>query len=354
MALGEAFCIVCGKGGELTSGRLCETCFRERTTLSSLTETMQLFRCPKCMMVLQAGRWGRLEPEELHHGMVQTNLEVDKRAEALGVAMHSETVDERNTKLTIQVSGYIDGLEFGDEHDTIVRVSDAVCPTCTRKAGNYYEATVQLRSSGRRLSEDELAVVRATLDELLESMEPDPMFFITSESAVTGGWDIVMGSKSLSRSWGRFLIKRFGGSTKETNTVVGYKDGQDITRLTLLYRKPAFDIGDVIRLRNADWLVAKWQKDGAILASITRRERTGVTWRDLEKSNVLSRTVDQLDVEIINRDSSAAEFLDPRDWKVRAVGLPFDDDGTSETLRVALLADEWVALPNLSRTDGGD
>lgn len=351
MTLGDSFCIVCGTGGDLTSGRICESCFRQRTTLSNLTETMQLFRCPKCLMVLQAGRWGTLEPEELHHGMVQSNLEVDERAERLGVAMLSEPVDDRNTKLSIQVTGFIDGLEFTDAHETIVRVSDSVCPTCTRKAGNYYEATVQLRSSGRRLSEDELAAVRATLDELLDSMEPDPMFFITSESAVTGGWDVVMGSKALSRTWGRFLIKKFGGSTKETNTVVGHKDGEDVTRLTVLYRKPAFDIGDVIRLRNADWLVAKWEKGGAILTSISRRERTGVTWRDLEKSNVLSRTVEQLDVELINRDSSAAEFLDPRDWKVRAVALPYDDDGLSDTLRVALLADEWVALPNLSRAE---
>ena len=351
MALGDSFCIVCGSGGDLTSGRICESCFRERTILSNLTETMQLFRCPKCLMVLQAGRWGRLEPEELHHGMVQSNLDVDKRVEGLAVAMLSEAVDDRNTKLSIQVSGFIDGLEFDDSHETIVRVSDAVCPTCTRKAGNYFEATVQLRSSGRRLSEDELTAVRITLDELLDSVETDPMFFITSEGAVTGGWDVVMGSKALSRTWGRFLIKKFGGSTKETNTVVGHKDGVDVTRLTVLYRKPAFDIGDVIRVRNADWQVAKWEKSGAILASITRRERTGLTWRDLEKSNVLSRTVDQLDVELINRDSSAAEFLDPRDWKVRAVALPYDDDGLSDTLRVALLADEWVALPNLSRAD---
>ena len=352
MSLGEAFCIVCGGDGELTPGRLCEGCFRERTTLSTLSETLQVFRCPKCSMILQEGRWGRLEPEEMYHGLIQQGLQVDSRAEAMGIGIHSEPVDDRNARLEVQVGGFIDGLEFSDEHSTIVRVSDAVCPTCTRKAGNYYEAPVQLRSSGRRLSKEELAVLRDTLDELLERMDPDPMFFITKEGAVTGGWDVVLGSKSLSRSWARHLIKRFGGSKKETNTVVGHKDGEDVTRLTVLYRKPAFDIGDVIRFRSEDWLVATWQKDGATLHSVARRERIGATWRDLEKANVVSRIVEQLDVEVMNRDSSAAEFLDPRDWKMRTIALPFDDNGSSESLRIALISDDWVALPNLSREGG--
>ncbi|GIR66830.1 MAG: hypothetical protein CM15mP71_0560 [Candidatus Poseidoniales archaeon] len=40
------------------------------------------------------------------------------------------------------------------------RMSNGVCLTCTRRAGNYFEATVQLRSSARRLSEEEFQTLR--------------------------------------------------------------------------------------------------------------------------------------------------------------------------------------------------
>jgi len=39
---------------------------------------------------------------------------------------------------------------------------------------------------------------------------------------------------------------------------------------------------------------------------------------------------------------------------VRTVSLPFDDDGSNMSLRIALIGDEWVALPDVRRNPGGD
>ena len=44
--------------------------------------------------------------------------------------------------------------------------------------------TVQLRSSGRKLSETEYNNLRATLDLVIESLSDDPMFFVTNEGPV--------------------------------------------------------------------------------------------------------------------------------------------------------------------------
>ena len=57
------------------------------------------------------------------------------------------------------------------------------------------EATVQLRSTGRKLGEDEFNSLRSSLDDVIENLSDDPMFFITNEGPVTGGYDVVMGSK---------------------------------------------------------------------------------------------------------------------------------------------------------------
>jgi nonsense-mediated mRNA decay protein 3 len=348
MALGKAFCVLCGNEGELTSERLCTPCFKDRTTLSILPETIQGFRCPKCMMYLHEKRWGHHPDEEYEEGLVTESIEVHNDTEALGIGILREVMDDRNTRLSVQVSGFIGGLEFESIHSTMVRISNAVCPTCTRKAGNYFEATVQLRSSGRRLSESELKSLRDTFDDYLGGIDPDPMFFINSEGDVQGGYDMVLGNKALARGWTKHLLRNFGGTSKETNSVVGRKDGEDLTRLTISYRKPAFDIGDVIRRKDKYWLIASWQKEGAIISAIEQLQRTGLTWRDLEKTNVVSRVSEHIVIEVLNRDSSAAEFMDPSDWKVKAVSLPYDDDGVQSSLRIALIADEWVALPTLA------
>ena len=134
---------------------------------------------------------------------------------------------------------------------------------------------------------------------------------------------------------------------KETNSVVGRKDGADLTRLTLLYRRPAYDVGDVVRWRNSLWRISSWSNDGAVLSKIEYSQRTGLSWRDLEKAQVLSRQRDHIVVELLNVDSSAGEFLDPLNWRTSTVRLPYDHQGDG-SVRLAEVEGEWVALPRLT------
>lgn len=302
-------------------------------------------------MYLESGRWGHLSDDVLHDHRVNDALRIHEKAEALEIGFAAEIIDDRAARVSIQVHGFLDNFEFNDEHDLLIQTSNMVCLTCTRRAGNYFEATVQLRSSGRKLSEDELNAVRVSLDEMMAEMEPDPMFFITKEGTVVGGWDVTMGSKALARSWGRHMVNRWGGHIKETNTIVGQKDGVDVSRLTLLYRKPGYDVGDVIRFREKHWLVQSWQKDGPLLLALDYKEKTGASWRDLEKTVVACRWVEQTEVDVLNRDASVAEFMDPNDFRMRSVRLPHDDDGKQSRLRVGWVIDEWVAIPRVRNPD---
>ena len=232
------------------------------------------------------------------------------------------------------------------------RMANGVCLTCTRRAGNYFEATVQLRSTARRLSEEEFQRLRATLEVVLEKLSDDPMFFITTEGPVTGGYDVVLGSKGLARAWGRHLISEYGGMVVETNSTVGRKDGVDVTRLTLLYRKPGYEIGDVVQWRHHVWRPSSWTKDGAIMERVDRQERTGATWRDLESAKVVAQKHEILRVDFVNEDASVGEFLDPQNWSMQSVRLPYEH---SPGRRGLLLRydDEWLALPYMA-IDGED
>ena len=283
---------------------------------------------------------------------IRENLILEERAKKVAVDFSVQEIDQRTNRLHVEVTGTIDGYEFHDSHSPLLQTSNAVCTPCTRKDGDYFEATVQLRSAGRKLNEEELSSLRSTLDELLQSMEPNPMFFVSKEGPVTGGWDLQLGSKSLARTWGRKLTRSFGGSVKESSTVVGVNEGIEVTRLTLSYRKPAYSIGDVVRFKKSLWIVDSWQKDGPILRKVDRFERSGATWRDMESSSVECTRAEQSTVQVLNRDSSAAEFMDPTDYKVSTVALPYDDDGETVELRIGFIDGEWVALP-VSGKGGG-
>jgi nonsense-mediated mRNA decay protein 3 len=344
--LGGDFCVVCGAEPPLYHERMCEQCTRIRSTIAKVPQHIQYFQCASCHLYDVGGRWVEVSIDDLQEELLNRNLQVDESASGLVTKITAEVTDDRNTILHLELTASIHGLRFEEQHVVTLRRSNGVCLTCTRRAGNYYVATVQLRSAGRRLSDDELEELRASLDEVIAGMSPDPMFFISSESEVQGGYDVILGSKGLARAWSRKLLRKWGGQCKETNSVVGHRDGADITRLTILYRRPGYDIGDVVRWRDILWRVSGWTGDGAVLARIEWIERCGASWRDMEKATVLCPLAKQYEVEMVTQDSSAGEFLNPDTWTPTTVRLPYDHSGGS-TILVAKVEGDWVALPSL-------
>ena len=346
MDLGGEFCLVCGAEPPLFSDRMCEKCTRDRVTLVKVPKNVPWTRCARCGIIEFQGKWSDVDPDDLWHELVQRNVEFHVGIEDLELGLVPQEVDGRHTLIHLEVEGLIDGLLYSEKHTMRARMSNGVCLTCARRAGNYFEATVQIRSSARRLSEEEFQVLRTTLDDVLREMPDDPMFFITSEGPVTGGYDVVLGSKALARAWGRHLISKHGGQVTATTSVVGRKDGADLTRLTLLYRKPGYALGDVIRWRGDLWRPSNWSGDGAVIEKVEKRERTGATWRDLENANVVAQRKDFFYVDSISEDASVAEFLDPNNWKMTAVRLSFEHE-RGRKLMLARIDGEWICLPRL-------
>ena len=345
--LGGEFCLVCGADPPLYGDRMCETCLRARTVLARVPENVPWVRCARCGIVEIDGKWEDTTEENVWDELLHRNLVVHERAEDIQLAMESVKVSDRHTLLHIQLEGVIENLLFQEEHTMRARMANGVCLTCTRRAGNYFEATVQLRSTARRLSEEEFQRLRATLDDVLDKLSDDPMFFITTEGPVTGGYDVVLGSKGLARAWGRHLVTEYGGMVVETNSTVGRKDGVDVTRLTLLYRKPGYEVGDVVQWRHHLWRPSAWTKDGAIMERVDRRERTGATWRDLESANVVAQRKNALEVDFITEDSSVGEFLDPNTWAMASVRLPYEHVAGRQGILIRH-DDAWLALPHLA------
>ncbi|GIT10901.1 MAG: hypothetical protein CM1200mP32_03940 [Methanobacteriota archaeon] len=60
---------------------------------------------------------------------------------------------------------------------------------------------------------------------MLENMEPTPCSSSPKGAPVTGGWDLQLGSKAMAKNWGGRLVRSFGGTIRETSTVVGSNDG---------------------------------------------------------------------------------------------------------------------------------
>ena len=120
MSDGE-FCIVCGASPPLTTDRMCEPCLRDRTSLSVMPERIQQDRCSKCGFHEIRGRWSVIDSNDLADLRIRASLGVEDRAKQVSVEFAVEEIDDRTSRLHVDVSGIIEGYEFSDSHEVLYR-----------------------------------------------------------------------------------------------------------------------------------------------------------------------------------------------------------------------------------------
>ncbi len=241
MGTGE-FCAACGRTGlELVDG-ICAECTMDRTVLVRAPQRVNIVLCPTCGARQVGSHWERAGTSPLLTGVDLTPA----------LELHPEvgvrTVRWEETGSSALLHQYIGrvSLRFrGIEREVAVpltaKVDHRTCPECSRKSGHYYTAQLQLRGTldGPR---EKTAALRARLDaqwdNLMTEARADWREAISWREALPEGWDYYLVNTMAARSLARLAQRRLGAEMKESATLYGRKDGQDLYRVTICVRVP--------------------------------------------------------------------------------------------------------------------
>ena len=227
-------------------------------------------------------------------------------------------MDPHKFRAKISCEGDYQGRNLVSDLKTEVQIKFQVCQTCSRQAGGYYEAILQIRTKRKELLDTAVDMVYNELD----TSSSD--FFTTEAGAVRGGYDFQLSSTDKARSVSRDLMIKLGGHVTETNTLVGRKDGKDLLRHTFGVRLPSVKVNDYLFIDEKVWKVSRLDRRRAklVLISAPYTQKT-VEVDGLRNSPILDSP---LDVQIVsNRDSEyllldpftlqTVEARSPKDWK---------------------------------------
>ncbi len=81
-----------------------------------------------------------METDPLADLRVRDALEIDSRAENLNIGFSVEIIDERTSRIHVDVSGEVETFDFADSHEVLLQTSNAICLPCTRKDGAYVDS----------------------------------------------------------------------------------------------------------------------------------------------------------------------------------------------------------------------
>jgi len=339
------FCVKCGKDESVADG-MCIECFLEGKEIAVLPHHVDLDRCTNCEEFFVEGQWRELDLEEAVEDSAVAVLKAIPEARVLSVGTTSEELDPRNFLVTVEADTSIGGFESTSTVTTTVRVKNTVCKRCSRQLGNYYEATIQIRSASGTLGDDVRdEIVRRIRNDVESAAKNNRGLFITKVTEVTGGVDILLSSISTGRTLAHDLANSYGGEYKESSKLVGKtEEGNDMHRLTYLVRLPEYHVGDIVRVNDEIYRLNWIGKNGGKVTRLRDFRETTIKRADMQSVRTIIAKDDLKEVTVVSRSSGEIQVLHPGNYATVDIRVP-ENAEIGETVRVASVDGELFYVP---------
>ncbi|UGV41347.1 NMD protein affecting ribosome stability and mRNA decay [Methanococcoides orientis] len=254
-------CPKCGAETKRLYKNVCRKCFLEQFTLAVLPLVLHTRICSKCNARFDRNKWrDEGDLEDIAIRTVEDELFIHDEADDVEVSIDPREMTPHLYKVRVGIDAMVEGEPLHQELKAEVRIIREACDRCSRMAGGYFEAILQIRAANRIVTPEEIDSCKLISAEMVEKLwkKGDRFAFITDCIDSKDGADLYLGSANAGRQICKSIVSEIGGTFSESPTLYSHKDGKDLYRITFSMRLPEFmpgDIilfkGDVIEIRNS-------------------------------------------------------------------------------------------------------
>ncbi len=320
--------IICPKCGneveKLFDGR-CKSCFFENFELAELPLVLHSKICATCGARFNKNKWTNIgNLEDIVMNTVEDALLIHNDVENIEVYHELRQLTPHMYRAKIDVRATIMDEPLHQEVKTEVRITREACDTCSRISGGYFEGIIQIRASNRQPSTEELQKCMQITNEVIERMQKkgDRFAFISNSAEDKDGVDLYLGSANTSRHICREIESQLGGSSTESPTLFGRKEGKDVYRVTFSMRLPEFSSGDIIELRNRVIEVRKFGKNVTGI-DLNNGSRFLATPDEVKGAKLIAKRSTASKAVLVAIENDELMVLDPKTFETVTIKKPF-------------------------------
>lgn len=325
-------CAECGSESEYT---VCGMCMIKRIEPLKVPAVVELTVCSICG-AKRLDRWKDVSLEEAIDYEIEKNIFLHEEVEPISYDFYSYGSDESG-KYVFEFEGKIRDYTFSQQLFFEVRFHRISCDKCSRQAGGYYEAIIQIRAENRDLMRDELERIGEIIGNNVEKQRENQRAFVTKIEERKEGVDIYIGDKRLAKKIANAIIREFGGTLTESSKIAGRRDGRDIYRFTYSVRLPEYFKGDLV----------DDEGNFAIVTDVSRRKGINVQTGksvNLKNPKVIARKSEVIESFVLSTDESAIEILDPGTYESIYVEKPDFEFEAGDKVFIAKFGDRIIAI----------
>lgn len=319
---------VCPKCGRPSEGGLCPDCELQSFRFLSCPERSEITLCSVCGSQRWKKKWQAADRSLEERIWREIKESVSWRDDLEEASLEIKVIPRGATRFLamVQLKGSFRGRSICERCEIPVKVNLVSCETCSRKAGKYFEATVQVRgSSSRTMTAEEVERCQVLAESMAEAgLEGgERLSFIQEMKETKGGLDVVLGSARLGRQLAKAIFQRFGGKLEESSKLVGRRDGRDIYRITLLVRLPKLTKGDILLQRGNLFCVEGFSSRKTLVAPLSGDGRRR-SWseKEAEEAEVLGNRSEAQRAVVVAGDGEVLEIMDPESYKTAFASRP--------------------------------
>src|SRR6266850_192182 len=308
-------CFRCGKE-EGPSGLirgLCPDCFVETEKPFVLPEHITVLQCASCGSLLRGKTWLKGVPdEEVVPFALREHASVRAGVELLGMDAQRGKGDERSFDLTVIARLKVAEDIFERPFPTHIKIRRSLCDVCSRRAGSYFEAIVQVRGFDSPLDKAHQERIRGAVEDAVARLSAkEREVFLTKSEEVKGGLDFYLSSTSAAQRIAASLRDELGATLLRSGKIGGVKDGNELQRTTFSVRLPKFIRQDVLAHSERIYRVAKVHPKSIVVTDLESGVQENKTDEWIKRAVVPGAEAVLQDAVVVSVGKEELQVLDP-------------------------------------------
>lgn len=317
------FCVECGKEETIYKNGVCLHCYLKQAQFTKGPAIIDVLSCPRCESYKYKNTW-LMEPfPEVLRRHVKDAFHIDPELKEPRIKTDCKEQD-RMVACMVRIIGSVGGQTVMEEHPLTVRLKRTTCDVCSREAGGYYEAILQIRSDKRTFLKTELQTLRETVERLVGQQQDSGKrgLFITDYEEKREGLDYFLSEKNTAFAIAKKIQEQYGGEFKQSASTAGMKDSRQLFRMTYLIRIPAYRAGDFLCLKNTFYMISSIHGTRVRAVELSNWKEKIIEGKDIQPSMILGGNELIKEMIVVSQSKREIQLMDSKSYTMVEIPKP--------------------------------
>ena len=340
------FCVECGKDEPIFRNGVCLNCYLKTMQFSKGPTVIDITHCPRCAAYKQKSTWVQEPFDDILKRHINDAFTISPELKNVTIQTHCHE-QGRILSCMVSISGYLEDRHITEQYPLTVRLKHSTCDICSREAGGYYEAIIQIRTDQRTFSKEELHTLRTTIETMVGQLQKSGKrgLFITDFEETRQGLDFFLSEKTTAFSIAKKIQEQFGGDFKQSAATAGMKDSKQVYRMTYLVRIPAYRKGDFFSVDNTFFMIVSLHEQKVRAVELSTWTEKVIDGKDIQPSRIYGGTALERDMIVVSQSKQEIQLMDPKTYATVEIQKPKPISITTPIVKTVKLDDYLFLVP---------